>query len=469
MLLINILFLYSFISFILCNNNPGKLIFVYSHFTSGASAPSLKNDSKDIFGTEWTNPGELTNIGERMQYILGMYNKERYIKNKTLLNENYDPHELFIVTFDWNKTVESVLAQINGMFPLGTGKQIEDDQKQYAIPPVQSINMSLDLQNNISKLNETQFTLPQQQNIIPFHFHSSIDCSKTMDKYIEKNKNEDEQIKNILKIMNDRYDTKLKKYFDNIHSKYEFDFEGYENICGHFISNIINAKNLSILEKEYEINLNEFFTDCKDLLKISLFNKDFGDKKREFLNFHTSHYIKYILYYAQNAIEQDKKNKISNNYNNPKMFLFSGHDGTLGSLELKLKDTFNFEKLIPPSFASSLNIEIYKKNNLKKNDLNDSDYEIEIYFDGEYLTTVQYDEFKKNLLKNVMSENEIERFCELESYLKDKKLQKYKNLSTIFIVFTIIITIVAIVLIMILIYNKKDNKENNFTKLLNEN
>ena len=469
MLLINILFLYSFISFILCNNNPGKLIFVYSHFTSGASAPSLKNDSKDIFGTEWTNPGELTNIGERMQYILGMYNKERYIKNKTLLNENFDPHELFIVTFDWNKTVESVLAQINGMFPLGTGKQIEDDQKQYAIPPVQSINMSLDLQNNISKLNETQFTLPQQQNIIPIHFHSSIDCSKTMDKYIEKNKNEDEQIKNILKIMNDRYDTKLKKYFDNIHSIYVFDFEGYEDICGHFISNIINAKNLSILEKEYEINLNEFFTDCKDLLKISLFNKDFGDKKREFLNFHTSHYIKYILYYAQNAIEQDKKNKISNNYNNPKMFLFSGHDGTLGSLELKLKDTFNFEKLISPSYASSLNIELYKKNNLKKNDLSDSDYEIEIYFDGEYLATIQYDEFKNNLLKNVMSESEIESFCELESYLNDKKLKKYKNLSKIFIVFTIIITIVTIVLIMILIYNKKDNKENNFTKLLNEN
>jgi hypothetical protein len=291
-----------------------------------------------------------------------------------------------------------------------------------------------------------------------------------MDKYIEKNKNEDEQIKNILKIMNDRYDTKLKKYFDNIHSKYDFDFEGYEDICGHFISNIINAKNLSILEKEYEINLNEFFTDCKDLLKISLFNKDFGDKKRKFLNFHTSHYIKNILHYAQNAINQDKIGKLTNNYNNPKMLLFSGHDGTLGSLELKLKDTFHFEKLIYPLFASSLNIELYKKNNLEKNDSKDSDYEIEIYFDGEYLVTVQYDEFKQNLSKNLLSENEIESFCNLKPYLDRKKIKKFKNLSVTFIVFTIILIIIVIILIGIIIYTKKiNNDKSTFSKLLNEN
>ena len=470
MLFINILFFYSFISLILCSNER-KLIFVYSHFTSGASAPSLNNDNnKDIFGTEWMNPGELTNIGERMHYILGMYNKERYIKNNTLLNANFDPHEIYIVTFDWNRTVESVLAQINGMFPLGTGKEIEENQKKYAVPPVKSNNMSLELQDNISSLNNTNFTLPQQQNIIPIHFHSSIDCSSTMDKYIEKNKKEDNQIKNIIKNMKEKYDEKLKKYFDDIKSQYDFSFEGYEDICGPLIFNIINVRDLSNLEANYSINLKEFFQDCKNFLNISLFNKDFGDKERKFLNFHTSHYIKAILYYADNAIKQDKISKLTNNYNNPKMLLFSGHDGTLGSLELKLKDTFHFEKLIYPLFASSLNIELYKKNNLKKNDLIDSDYEIEIYFDGEYLVTVQYDEFKKKLLKNVLSENEIESFCNLKPYLDREKIKKFKNLAFTFIVITIIIIIVAIILGVLYIYTKKKvNDKSDFSKLLNEN
>jgi len=470
MLFINILFFYSFISLILCSNER-KLIFVYSHFTSGASAPSLNNDNnKDIFGTEWMNPGELTNIGERMHYILGMYNKERYIKNNTLLNENFDPHEIYIVTFDWNRTVESVLAQINGMFPLGTGKEIEENQKKYAIPPIKSINMSLELQDNISSLNNTSFSLPQQQNIIPIHFHPSIDCSSTMDKYIEKNKKEDNQIKKTLNDMKEKYDQKLKNFFDDIKSKYEFTFEGYEDICGPFIFNIINVKDLSILETKYSINLNEFFQDCKNFLNISLFNKDFGDKERKFLNFHTSHYIENILLYAQNAINQDKIGKLTNNYNNPKMLLFSGHDGTLGSLELKLKDTFHFEKLIYPLFASSLNIELYKKNNLEKNDSKDSDYEIEIYFDGEYLVTVQYDEFKQNLSKNLLSENEIESFCNLKPYLDRKKIKKFKNLSVTFIVFTIILIIIVIILIGIIIYTKKiNNDKSTFSKLLNEN
>ena len=85
----------------------------------------------------------MTNVGERMHYILGMYNRERYILNNTLLNGTFDPHELSIITFDWNKTVESVLAQINGMFPLGTGKNIDENQKKSAFPPVKFSNTAV--------------------------------------------------------------------------------------------------------------------------------------------------------------------------------------------------------------------------------------------------------------------------------------------------------------------------------------
>ena len=43
----------------------------------------MKVDSnyKDHIKEVWTNPGELTGVGQRMHYILGMRNRNRYIEN----------------------------------------------------------------------------------------------------------------------------------------------------------------------------------------------------------------------------------------------------------------------------------------------------------------------------------------------------------------------------------------------------
>ena len=57
-----------------------KLIFVLTHFRHGARAPvSLDEKNYDLFKQQWLYPGELTVVGQRMHYLIGRHNHERYI------------------------------------------------------------------------------------------------------------------------------------------------------------------------------------------------------------------------------------------------------------------------------------------------------------------------------------------------------------------------------------------------------
>ena len=48
---------------------------------------------KDIFNKEWKGKGELTTIGGRMNYLLGVDNKNKY---NNFINEIYNPDEVYL-------------------------------------------------------------------------------------------------------------------------------------------------------------------------------------------------------------------------------------------------------------------------------------------------------------------------------------------------------------------------------------
>ena len=71
-----------------------KLVFVETIFRHGARGPNRLNDTKqDLLGVVWPAPAELTAIGKRMEYILGLYNRRRYITGENpFLSKKFDPH-----------------------------------------------------------------------------------------------------------------------------------------------------------------------------------------------------------------------------------------------------------------------------------------------------------------------------------------------------------------------------------------
>jgi len=91
------------------------LVFLYTHFRHGARAPLDINDTfYDVLWEKWTNPGELTGIGQRMHYLLGLRNRKKYITEEKFLSESFNPHEILIHSSNFNRTMISVSSQLQG-------------------------------------------------------------------------------------------------------------------------------------------------------------------------------------------------------------------------------------------------------------------------------------------------------------------------------------------------------------------
>ena len=58
--------------------------------------------------------GELTNEGTRQQYLLGQFLRDRY---STLISDRYSPKEVYVRSTDVDRTMESAMANLAGMFP----------------------------------------------------------------------------------------------------------------------------------------------------------------------------------------------------------------------------------------------------------------------------------------------------------------------------------------------------------------
>ena len=57
------------------------LVFVYTHFRHGArgTSSSIDKDGIDFFGEAWIAPDDLTGVGLRMHYALGLRNRKKYL------------------------------------------------------------------------------------------------------------------------------------------------------------------------------------------------------------------------------------------------------------------------------------------------------------------------------------------------------------------------------------------------------
>ena len=75
-------------------NEEEKLIFVWEHYHHGERNPLAqvnKTTLKDFIGVKWKNIRELSSLGLRAQYLLGMANKNKYMN---FLSKSFDANEI---------------------------------------------------------------------------------------------------------------------------------------------------------------------------------------------------------------------------------------------------------------------------------------------------------------------------------------------------------------------------------------
>ena len=116
-----------------------KLIFAGVHFTSGLKSPlNLDSKGNDLLGINWSSKGELTSSGKKMNYLLGVKNRQRYINKYQLLSETLDPNELVVYHLNDYTSKQSTILQLHGLYQFFSNKEdiLNFDKLDIKIPPI---------------------------------------------------------------------------------------------------------------------------------------------------------------------------------------------------------------------------------------------------------------------------------------------------------------------------------------------
>ena len=389
-------------------------IFVFEHFRHGSRAPSfhlMKEDENgeftDKFGVTWKSNGELTGIGLRMEYTLGVRNRYKY---KKLLSTIFDPKELLVVSSSLNRALSSAQAQLEGMFPPLTGIELKDKELENSIPPIPLTDA---MKEEIKKLGNN--ALPEKIQIIPIHIFNDKEFDHILSepricpplgKFKEELRNSN-IFKEFYTKLNNTYGKELMTFFKENNTDFLFDYNTVFFMCDIFLADYYNDRNLSEFEK-VGINLTKFKDLAYEMKFLFLFKSECNE---EIGVLATSPSIRKIIKWMDNRINLDmnQQNKESN-YQEPKFVMYSGHDMTLAPFELFFKKAFG-TKVKFPEFGSNLFLELHKPDNINGK-IKLEDYYINYQIDDELLLNISYVKFKKRISEIVWSDERILQHCQ---------------------------------------------------------
>ena len=213
-------------------------------------------NEKDILNEKWIGKEELSSVGLRQHYLLGVLIRKKY---KNLLNwDNLNNlKDIFVYSTPSNRTIMSARAQLFGMFNYNNNSKLSEKQIIKATPNYLKNNSIFE--ELIKNLSDS--VLPNKiPSEIPIHiiereeklfqFEKDEQCEG-----IKKQRKKNEmktQVKNSIKGFNELFITdELKKYF-NCKNDSEKDFTKLKNIQTLALSYIINkvdGRNLIEFEK----------------------------------------------------------------------------------------------------------------------------------------------------------------------------------------------------------------------------
>ena len=429
-----------------------RLVFLCTHFRHGARAPQSVNDSfYDILGEFWSIPGELTGVGQRMHYILGLRNREKYIKKEKFLSETYDAHEILIYSTHFNRTMISCSSQLQGFYPIREhlGYNLTQEQKEIAYPPG---NISQEIQDAVDEIESV--ALPYQMTLIPIRMISDNDreiiigdieeCKEESNAIFSQNTQNVQELKDIVKYFNGKYAESLNKYFNK--ETASFDIKELYDICDAFLSDYVDKREMKEFKAKSGLDFDIFKEDCFNYTGSYYIYGFHGDEDKIFTRVESSRLIRKELYYMKRRLDADisAENEDANlkDFSRPKMLMISAHDSSLTSdivlllvsLGLNISEFYHF-----PRYASQLALEV---RTTKSKCSSYSDYYILGLHDEDELFNINAQEFIDKVESNLWSDEKIDDFCGFDSDYnitindedkKDNAKTAYKVLMSVFI------------------------------------
>lgn len=459
------LFIFLSISFTIINTED-KLVFVMTHFRHGARAPqNYYNQEKylDYIKEHWDIPGELTGVGQRMHYLLGIRNRLRYIDEKKFLSKKFDPHEILIYSSPFNRTIISVSSQLQGLYPqyINQGENVTEEQKEFARPQV-DINCS-EINEEINNLNYN--ALPLSMILAPVRMINNNErkitlydiepCTYKRDEIKRKHSETLSSLLNITKTFNERYGEKLDKFYEK---KENYDMWFMDNFCDAYISAYTHKRQMKELNKT-GIDFEELIDFCFEFQKLNFRDWISGDPEHVLAHLEVSKLMKEFIHYMEERIKADIKgenlDKKYEDYSRPKMMMVSGHDSTISCYEIFLMDALKYninENYVYPKFATQIAFEVTTNNDNRAGKTFD-DYYINYYFNDGHIFNMTVKDFLSKITSHIWSDKKINDFCGFNNNNKENEKNSNKTILITFICLTTFFMITTILLLIL--YRKK--------------
>ena len=399
-----------------------KILFVFQMQSNGARSPNNGvNNGIDLFKENWYGNNELSDIGRRQLYLLGVKVRNRY---KKLLPEYYNPHDIYIKSTDNNMTIESIYSFLQGLFPSGYGQNISENiinKTEIIYPPNIKYKNNFDEIIKNYNLENSSMALPYGISIEPIHifYRPNNDFQLIKGNICEGFNEEYEKLKKRKEIKEfvDNLNDEIKQIFMKLENSENIDFlYDYNNLykyidnfkCDNFdIRNFTFLKNEIIKSNNSEEILNNLNKSSYEFL--------FDDYM---INYNSTEMFIVDSSQTMESIINWMNLAINNNQNYIKYVIYSTDDSSIGTLDGFLYSLFKKEEKIEyPNFAECRFLELY----LDKNN------ELKIRYmkgNNETKLDIKYENFKNEVEKNIWTKEKINNFCKFE---KDNEKENEKE------------------------------------------
>ena len=413
-----------------------ELIFVYQHIRHGARGPSASYNSLfkngiDEFRVSWEGEGdgELTLVGKREHYDIGVRNRHKYGKGKNGLGlidfSTYNPEEVLFHVTDYNRTHQSLNSELIGMYQPGLLKTLTEQQVNGSYPPNEKIwfqrqNESLyaDIIEEITSLGNKTIV----DNIPVFNVHP-FGPNRTFN--LETNcKNLDNMRKKSLEGKNEllygyflKYKEELREFFQLEDYSYFTDIRMMNSITDHYISDYKNYKDLSAFHNITGIDLDEFMEKSGKFYHDWMYNYYCTNTT---CSMESSRLMEDLLGYMERRIKIADNSK---SYQAPKMVIDCGHDTTVAPMQMFMYETWEDKpeygvRTQYCGFACNIYFELYKTRN------GPTKYYVYYYIDEELIHIFDYDEFDETIRAHLYSQDNITEFCVTDEEIEERERQK---------------------------------------------
>ena len=419
---INYIYLISLISICYCK----ELKFVFEIFRHGARGPHVEfKNNKDCYNHTWYDRGELTNVGKRMHYLLGVRNRKKYINETGFLSKTYNPSEVLFQTTDVNRTIESVYSQLQGLYPYGFGIQLNDQQiNVFQNPGIEEkyyINHSLS--NNES--------LPFNIQLMPVHVTHNQENKYGLqsEKYCPSLKGTAEkrqkrkEIIDIQTNLSTKYEEMFKTLEGTNDTSFFFNYWNTFKYADNFFVDEAEGDDFTILKNFSNFNKIVYEQEMRNFLEADYFGTNYFNKTMVQLS---------VSYLMRDIV--DMMEKVINNQSKVKFYAFSAHDTNMAGIELFNEYINNDTSAKYSPFASNSFYELSYNNET-------NDYYVEYIFNEQVKYNMTFKQFKEKVLNNTMTHEEIVSFCKFEEnkVIYTNYNGKYKHLTFVFCLLDVVL------------------------------